>query len=140
MAHSTPGVLDANQEAFLRKQKLAVLATGRMDGSPQVSQVIYDYDGTDLVISIKSYTAKWKNILRQPRIALLVHEGRKQLILYGKARAIESDPERIEKTVRVFRRITDNPTFEADDGFVDAMNSQQRTVLCITIDKAFMND
>ena len=56
------------------------------------------------------------------------------------ARAIESDPERIEKTVRVFRRITDNPLLETDDGFVETMNALQRTAPRITIDKAFMND
>ena len=56
------------------------------------------------------------------------------------AQEIGSDPERIEKTIQVFRCMTGNPTFEVDDGFVETMNAQQRTVLCITNDKAFMND
>lgn len=140
MAQSTSVVLDAAQEAFLRQHTLAVLATGRSDGSPQVSQIVYDYDGTDLAISVKSYTAKWKNTLKQPRVALLVHEGRQQLVLYGHARAIDSDPERIEKTVRVFRRLSNDPEFAADDNFVSTLDEQQRTVLCVTVDKAFMND
>lgn len=134
------GALDAEQETFLLAHRIAVLATGRRDGSPQVSQVLYEYDGNDVVMSVKSYTAKWKNILRQPRVALLVHEGHKQLILYGNARPIDSDPERIQKTLRVFRKLTDNPDFEADADFVSSMNDQKRTVLCLTIEKAMMND
>lgn len=134
------GALDTEQEAFLLAHRIAVLATGRRDGSPQVSQVLYEYDGNDVAMSVKSYTAKWKNILRQPRVALLVHEGRKQLILYGNARPIDSDPERIQKTLRVFRKLTDNPDFEADADFVSSMNDQKRTVLCLTIEKAMMND
>lgn len=140
MTDSANGALDAEQEAFLLAHRIAVLATGRRDGSPQVSQVLYEYDGNDVVLSVKSYTAKWKNILRQPRVALLVHEGRKQLILYGNARPIDSDPERIQKTLRVFRKLTDNPDFEADADFVSSMNDQKRTVLCLTIEKAMMND
>ena len=134
------GALDTDQETFLLAHRIAVLATGRRDGSPQVSQVLYEYDGNDVVMSVKSYTAKWKNILRQPRVALLVHEGRNQLILYGNARPIDSDPERIQKTLRVFRKLTDNPDFEADADFVSSMNDQKRTVLCLTITKAMMND
>ena len=140
MTDSANGALDAEQEAFLLAHRIAVLATGRRDGSPQVSQVLYEYDGNDVVMSVKSYTAKWKNILRQPRVALLVHEGRKQLILYGNARPIDNDPERIQKTLRVFRKLTDNPDFEADADFVSSVNDQKRTVLCLTIEKAMMND
>jgi PPOX class probable F420-dependent enzyme len=132
-------VLSEEQETFLREHRIAVLATGRKDGSPQVSHILYDWDGRDLVISVKSYTAKWKNVLRQPRVALLVHDGRKQLLLYGRAEAIDEDPERIRLTARVFTRITGKPT-EVTDDFLAAMNAQKRTVLRVVPEKASMND
>ena len=91
-------------------------------------------------ISVKSYTAKWHNVLRQPRVALLVHDGRKQLVIYGRAEAIAQDPDRIGLTERVFRRLAGNPDFAVTDEFVAGMDQQKRTVLRITPDKASMTE
>ena len=41
--------------------------------------VAYDYDGNDVVMSVTSDRAKWKNASRQPKVALLVPEGRRHL-------------------------------------------------------------
>jgi hypothetical protein len=68
---STEPVLTQEQHKFLAEHRIAALATGRRDGSPQLSHVVYDFDGKNIAISIKSYTAKWHNALRQPRVALL---------------------------------------------------------------------
>ena len=132
--------LTPEMETFLHEQQIAALATGRRDGSPQLSHVVYDYDGADIVISVKSYTAKWHNARRQPRVALLVHEGRKQLVIYGRAEAIESDPERIELTARVFRRLSGNPDLAVSADFVKTMDEQNRTVLRIRPEKATIQD
>lgn len=133
-------IFSAEQEAYLKDHKWAVLATGRQDGSPQISQIGYHWDGTDIVISIKSFTAKWKNALRQPKIALLVHDDRKQLIVYGRAECIELDPQRADLTARVFRVLSGNPDFAIDDTFLKMLDEQQRTILKVTPDKAFMNE
>jgi PPOX class probable F420-dependent enzyme len=133
-------ILTPEQTDFLAANQIAAFATGRRDGSPQLSHVVYDFDGADIVLSVKSYTAKWHNALRQPRVALLVHEGRKQLVIYGRAEAISLDPERIELTARVFRRLSGNPDFEATEQFGAAMDDQRRTVLRIIPEKATMND
>lgn len=133
-------VLTDEQEEFLHSHKIAVLATGRKDGSPQVSHIVYDFDGNDIAISVKRYTAKWKNALRQPKVALLVHEGRKQLVLYGRAEAVAEDPDRIALTARVFARLSGKPDFEVTDEFVAGMDAQQRTVLRVIPEKATMND
>ena len=139
MGDSNP-VLTEEQQDFLRSQKIAVLATGRRDGSPQVSHIVYDFDGNDIAISVKSYTAKWKNALRQPKVALLVHEGRKQLVIYGRAEAIAEDPDRIALTARVFARLSGKPEFDVTDEFVAGMDAQKRTVLRVIPEKATMND
>ena len=75
--------LTPEQDQYLKDHSLAVLGTGRRDGSPQLSMIIYDYSGDDLVISVTSDRAKWKNAIRQPNVALLVPDGRRQLIVYG---------------------------------------------------------
>ncbi len=91
-------VFTPEQERFLREHHIVAFATGRRDGSPQLSRVVYDWDGRSILLSVKSYTAKWKNALRQPRVALLVHEGRTQLVVYGRAEGIDADPDRAELT------------------------------------------
>ena len=133
-------VLSPEQQEFLRSHQLAALATGRKDGSPQLSHIVYDWDGESMIISVKSFTAKWHNALRQPRVSLLVHDGRKQLVIYGRAQAISRDPERIELTARVLRKLSGNPDVEVNEAFVSGMNAQKRTILKVKPESAFMND
>lgn len=133
-------VFTSEQEEFLRTHQIAAFATGRKDGSPQLSHVVYDWDGQNIVLSVKSYTAKWHNALRQPSVALLVHDGRKQLVIYGRAEGIARDPERIELTARIVRRMSGNDDLEVNDAFVAGMDQQKRTVLKIKPERAFMND
>jgi PPOX class probable F420-dependent enzyme len=133
-------IFTPEQEAFLGAHRLAAFATGRRDGSPQLSHIVYEWDGRRILVSVKSFTAKWNNALRQPRVSLLVHDGRKQLVIYGRADCIAEDPVRIELTATVFRKLTGNPDLAVDDSFVEAMNSQKRTILAITPERAFMND
>ncbi|MFN8638164.1 MAG: TIGR03618 family F420-dependent PPOX class oxidoreductase [Dehalococcoidia bacterium] len=93
--------LTPEQDAFLREHNLCVLATGRRDGSPQVSTVYYHFDGHDIVISATTDRAKYVNAMRQPRVAVLVNDGRRQCIVYGRAEGIPDDPERLQLTRRV---------------------------------------
>ena len=93
------GGLDA--EKWLREHNLCALATGRRDGSPQLSLVSYAYDGEDIVISTATDRPKWLNSRRQPRVAVLVQDGRQYVLVYGRAEYIESDPERLALTKRV---------------------------------------
>ena len=65
------------QDAYLREHRLGVLATGRRDGSPQLSTIMYHYDGDDIAISVTSDRAKWLNALRQPHAARWAASPRK---------------------------------------------------------------
>ncbi len=127
------------QEAFLEARKWAMLATGRRDGSPQVSMVAFNWDGKHLLVSVKRDTAKWHNAKRQPRVALLVHEDRKQLVVYGRAEAIDQDPERAELSLPVFRKVM-GKAVPLGEAFVRHLDEQKRTILRIIPEKAFMND
>ena len=70
----------------------------------------------------------------------LSEDGRKQLVIYGRAEGITDDPERAELTARVFRKLTGNPDVAVDDSFIAALDEQKRTVLRITPEKASIND
>jgi PPOX class probable F420-dependent enzyme len=130
--------LDPDQ--FLREHLYAVLATGRRDGSPQQSMVGYVVDDEGrIVISIKSYTAKWKNALRQPRVSLTVPDGRVHLVVYGEAEAIDADPLRAELTADVFARLSNAPRPDPST-IIEMLDEQQRTVLRITPTKTELHE
>jgi PPOX class probable F420-dependent enzyme len=119
-------------DAFLRDHVWAVLATGRRDGSPQQSMVGYVVDDRGrIVVSVKSYTAKWRNALRQPRVSLTVADGRAHLVVYGEAEAIDRDPLRAELTADVFAGLSKGPRPDPA-AIVPTLDEQQRTVLRIT--------
>jgi PPOX class probable F420-dependent enzyme len=122
----------ADADEFLRDHVWAVLATGRRDGSPQQSMVGYVVDAEGrIVVSVKAYTAKWKNARRQPRVSITVPDGRSHLVVYGEAEAIDVDPLRAELTADVFARLSNG---ERPDpaSIIELLDAQQRTVLRIT--------
>ena len=124
------------QDDYLRSHKWAALATGRKDGSPQLSQIVYAWNGEDIVISVKSYTAKWKNALREPKVALLIHDGRRQLVVYGTAECIDKGPELAEMTLRIHQTFFDGGAdIKIDDNFIDVLDRDQRTILRVIPDK-----
>ena len=86
--------LTDEHKQYLADHNLAILGTGKRDGSPQLSTIYYDWDGERIYISVTSDRAKWKNAVRQPNVALVVPDGRKQLIVYGTARGITDPDER----------------------------------------------
>jgi PPOX class probable F420-dependent enzyme len=126
------------QDAYLREHRLAVLATGRRDGSPQASTVMYHYDGNDIVVSAKTYTAKWNNSLRQPRVAMVVNDGRKQLVLYGTSRGVADDPDRMELSKRLYGVMGIEIPDEA--AMKERLDNEKRTILRITPEQVLMND
>jgi PPOX class probable F420-dependent enzyme len=127
-------------DVFLRDHVWAILATGRRDGSPQQSMVGYVVDDAGrIVLSVKSYTAKWKNALRQPRVSLTVPDGRVHLVIYGHAEAIAEDPLRADLTADVFARLS-NAARPDPASIVPMLDEQQRTVLRITPTKTELHE
>ena len=128
------GGLDA--EKWLREHNLCALATGRRDGSPQLSLVSYAYDGEDIVISTATDRPKWLNSRRQPRVALLGQDGRQYVLVYGRAEYVESDPERLALTKRVpgyQRRLERNNGDE--HAVVAELNAEKRVILRVIPEK-----
>jgi PPOX class probable F420-dependent enzyme len=122
---------DPDHRKYLDDHLWAVLATGRADGSPQQSMIGYAVDDEGrLLISAKSYTAKWKNARRQPRVSVTVPDGRAHLVIYGEAETIDTDPLRAELTALVFARMGGTDPIDPAT-LVASLDEQQRTVLRI---------
>ena len=57
---------------LLRKPAFANLATLNADGSPQVTPVWVDFDGTHVLVNTARGRVKAKNLAREPRVALAI--------------------------------------------------------------------
>jgi PPOX class probable F420-dependent enzyme len=64
--------IPASHADLLTKPTFAHLATVNADGSPQVTPVWVDFDGTNVIINTARGRVKAKNIARQPRVALAI--------------------------------------------------------------------
>jgi PPOX class probable F420-dependent enzyme len=127
------------QGQYLQDHSMGVLGTGRRDGSPQLSMIIYDYDGTDVAISVTSDRAKWKNAMRQPNVALLVPDGRKQLIVYGTVEGVIDTEARNGGTKRIRARMG-RPVGVSDEELATELDGNNRVILKLTPDRGFLND
>ena len=57
---------------LLKKKAFANLATLNADGSPQVTPVWVDFDGTHVLVNTARGRVKAKNLAREPRVALSI--------------------------------------------------------------------
>lgn len=128
------------QGEFLKRHRWAVLATGRLDGSPQQAMVGYtlDEEGRVLVLT-QTFTAKWRNALRQPRVSLTVPDGRVHLVLYGVAEGIEADPERAELSADVLAVVRDSKRPDPSS-IVEWLDENQRAILRIAPQRVLLHE
>jgi PPOX class probable F420-dependent enzyme len=120
------------QLEFVLNHRWAVLATGRRDGSPQQSMVGYALDGEGRILVLtQSFTAKWGNARRQPRVCLTVPDDRAHVVVYGTAEAIATDPERAQLSADVLAVVREaaRPDPATIIGWLD---ERQHTILRIT--------
>ena len=114
------------QEQYLREHRLGALATGRRDGAPQLAWVAFDYDGADIVLQTGGASAKARNVAREPRVALLVPDGGRNLVVYGRAEVLASGAER-RAAIRRARSRT-GAAVPAEDAALDAELDERGSV------------
>jgi PPOX class probable F420-dependent enzyme len=131
-------VMTPEQAEYLQSHRLAVLATGRSDGSPQVSTIMYQFDGETVVISAKTYTAKWQNAVRQQNVAMVINDDRVQMVLYGTAEGIADDPERMTQHKRILGVFS--PELPTDEEIIERLDREKRTIIRITPTKVLFNE
>ena len=64
--------LNDKQKQLLEGKNFAFLATINPDGSPQVTPVWVEYDGTHVVINTEKSRAKVRNIAKDPRVSVSI--------------------------------------------------------------------
>jgi hypothetical protein len=88
--------------------------------------VAYIWDGRDVVGSFRRWSAKRHNITRQPRVALLVPDGRRALTVYGDADFLEDDPARVEAYEAILARFGAPAT--PRDQLATQLDAEQRVI------------
>ena len=66
--------IPASHADLLEKKAFANLSTLNADGSPQVTPVWVDFDGTHVLVNTAKGRVKTKNLEREPRVALAISE------------------------------------------------------------------
>ena len=66
------GVIPDSHADILQKKAFANLATLMPDGSPQVTPVWFDYDGTYIIVNSARGRQKDRNMRRNPAVALSI--------------------------------------------------------------------
>ncbi len=127
-------------QAFIREHHHAVLATRRADGRPQMSAIACTIGDDGAVwISSRETAVKTKNLRRDPQASLCVlSDGFMGEWVQVDGRAeIVSLPDAMEMLVDYYRSISgEHPDW---DEYRAAMQTQQRVILRITIERAGPN-
>jgi PPOX class probable F420-dependent enzyme len=87
---------------FLSQPLIAKIATVKADGSPHITPVWSDYDGTSFCFDTSPYNQKAQNIRRNSRVAVCIEspDGRRAVLIEGTADFTEVNPDRYIATLR----------------------------------------
>ncbi len=79
---------------LLKGKNFANVATTRRDGSPQVSPIWVDFDGTHIILNSEEKRAKVKNLRRDHRVSVSVFDqGNPYSYIQIQGRVVEITPE-----------------------------------------------
>lgn len=102
------------ETTYLQTHVWGLLATGRRDGSPQMSMVAYDWDGNDVVVSCRSSAAKYVNARRNESVVFAVPDDLDNLTVTGTAVCWETGAERDQMTKRLRDRLANGHLWASD--------------------------
>ena len=76
---------DAERDAFLEEQRICRVASVGGDGAPHVTPLWFVWDGGCIWLSSLMPSQRWTNLVRDPRVAVVVDAGHD----YGDLRGVE---------------------------------------------------
>jgi PPOX class probable F420-dependent enzyme len=97
MAEKTTTTIPTGYEDLLHSTALAHVATIGTQGEPQVNPVWFDWDGQHILFSQTKTRQKYRNVQREPRIALSIVDPAnpyRYIEIRGKVVEIREDPDR----------------------------------------------
>ena len=113
----------------MQQEKLAILATLRRDGSPQLTPINYVYRDGRFLISTTRDRVKYHNVRRNRQVSLCIlrPEGRPYVTVFGHAEVEEDDI--ADGTAEIFRLLSDRPL---PANFAEVLREQRRVLIVVT--------
>jgi PPOX class probable F420-dependent enzyme len=95
----------ADREAFLRRMPNAIVACHRRDAGPNLAPLWYLWTGDEFWISTLTWTARVRNLRRDPRMSLCIDDpiSGEYVTAYGRAQIVEDDTVRV-RTLAIIRK------------------------------------
>ena len=84
---------ESQVESFFQTPRFAVFGTNSVDGPPQLTTVWFLYEAGALYVGIEKRSVKYRNLHRDPRVALCMdgeHPDGRTVVVYGLAEVLES--------------------------------------------------
>lgn len=96
--------------AFLEERHTLVIATIRKDGTPHLATVWYRWDGEAFWISTNRTTAKYRHIVRDPRVSVLVDAPPREtsVAAYGRGAVVAAGGDAYEGSRAIVSRYVDD--------------------------------
>jgi PPOX class probable F420-dependent enzyme len=121
-------------QTFLRDVRFAVLATINADSTPHLSVVWYELQGDVIMMNTRRGRVKDRNLRRDPRASVCVHDGNRYVTLKGRVEIVD-DPATAMSDIEKLAVRYDGE--EAGKQQVrDLFSKQQRVTLIMTIERA----
>jgi len=97
--------------AFLDERHTVIVATLREDGTPHLATVWYRWDGTSFWIATNRTTVKYRNLMRDPRVSLIVDDPPRErsIAAYGRAEIAAVGDAAWDGALAIVRRYVDDP-------------------------------
>jgi PPOX class probable F420-dependent enzyme len=122
-------------ENFLHGHKQAILSTIRRDGRPQLSSVLAVYLDGKLVISTRKTTAKYRNLVRDPRASLLIlGDSFWQYLVVDGTASFTHLPE-AQKPLREYYQAASGGPHPDWEEYDRAMEQEQRVLVSVSIER-----
>jgi PPOX class probable F420-dependent enzyme len=119
----------AELQLFLAEPHTLVIATLRRDGTPHLATVWYRWDATSFWISTNRTTAKYRHVVRDPRVSVLVDAPPRETSVsaYGRAEVVASDADAYEGALAIVARYEPDPV-----AYLEARRDEPRVLIRMT--------
>ncbi len=107
--------LDDKAKAIIDKPNLAFVATVMADGSPHVTPVWIERDGDTITFNTATGRVKWRNMRRDPRIALTVvdrDDDYARVVVRGRVAEMIEGEEADRQIDRLSKKYTGNDKYQ----------------------------
>ena len=115
---------------YVNEHRLAVMATQRKAGPPQLTMINYLFDGERYLITVRGFSVKAKHLRRRPELSMAIVDGRRQVIVNGTAELIE-DLDEVVKIAPKLRQHAGMPP-QSEEETRDWAKREERVIIVVT--------